>query len=408
MPAYLLDEKWEQIKQFPEYSSEKKKKEYPIEKIKIGKNFLKALYTKIGDTLVYQPPVLNQFRPKAGGKADCGYHLLKNAYWVCYAQKYKIISLESNLQELLPTTALFSEWKVWVTNLRRKKEFKELLKPIFQGAVRPESDVKDWKVSVEYTRELFRNLMGLLAKKAAELFLHDDKVIKPKEFIVKGLQELLKFKKKKLKEDLRKYNFPSSDLVKYYTSPGGIDLDVTEKYDKKEGDNFIFGVLDFYISDLYDHFSEKKIIEKFINFDALKKLDSILKKAKKKKIRSDWLKEDDMKEIVRNWEFENTVLAVYDTLDLLGMTVDGNKSDLESAAKKIAQGKKINVLFAVGTMERDGDTGTRGHWFSLVRLYDGRYVVMDSGENTIRLNYPRVKKLITYFEGLVKKFKEEG
>ena len=126
-----------------------------------------------------------------------------------------------------------------------------------------------------------------------------------------------------------------------------------------------------------------------------------------------WLDAGDIHVLWEDWKFENSVLFIYDTTtfdnkNIVGSSFDPNKSDLETVAEAIAKGKRLNIAFALGTMERSttGVGGTQGHWFALVRSFNGSYLVMDSASNKDRLDDENVKNVVNYFEGLLKKFKK--
>jgi len=393
-------------KQKEEQERERKRKKYPKKKFSVGKEKIFAKEAKMNGVKIYQPNVFNQFEdPK--GAADCGYHLLKNARLIVKADVEKLGGrpLEEQLLKKKPKPS----WKNFVKKYRLEKKLARYLKNLFEAARVPSASVPDLPKYSPFKKkelsDLYKSILDKLATEVAREVVQNRKSFL---FIGSGLDWL-----QNLIEDRQ---MMPVEIRKYYKS-------TIKEEDKTLGR-------------LRNYAFDENVMRRFIDFNKLnklainpEKLDLFFVQNKQfsgeEQMKAAGLTEPasggewaDGGDIPRLWkshkdfEFPGVEFFAYDEVDTFGTGFDSNKLALEKAAERIAKGEKLRVVFGIGTMTRRTDPrgpigGKKGHWFALVRLSNGFYVVMDSALNINRLDHTNVKKIVTEFEKLIKKAKRQ-
>jgi len=378
-------------------------KEYS-KKFFIGRFSVLAKEGEVADRNLFQPKVLNQFSEGAGGAADCGYHAVKNAILVVKADFNQLRGepLGKQLVDVKVMEDHLRRWRKLVYKYRLEKKLRDYLKNKFTDVLKGIPVLPSHSPFESYQlRDLYEGALNALAS-----FVAKEIVQKEKEFSFDS--DAARF----LKELIKKRQMRQVEVDKYY---------------KASEQRKTRGRLNSYVFD-------KEIMKQFIDFDKLKDfkvsfsmLRGLVWKLTLGEFETDWLHAFEIKSIWKVLNMSNSKFFVYGDVDLMGRSsVDGNMSDLRKAAQKIAAGQDLDVVFVLGTMKHfkkalkkkkvDGKEkkrslkeelgGTMGHWFTLVRSHDGFYVVMDSADNINRLNDKSVKKTISFFENLVKRFKK--
>ena len=378
-------------------------KDYPSRTIQIGpENQIDVKVTKINGVDVLQTKVLGQFEPGAGGYADCGYHVLKNGFLVASAEFNEIPEgeLVPRLRGLDFVKFIAEKWKPVIVARRRRNKLSEYLTNFFRAGLKeeiPESDI----FNTRKVKGLFHTTLGSLAKQAADMVVRKEKIFSFSKQGVSLLQEL--FRKRRMNQD--EVNGYYKQTVQRKTYDGLIAYFV----DKEIMGQFInFGFFEGFelsLANLDTFFEEKKQYKRFLMAGLTEPTAA-----------GDWLNGKEMKELWQVWNpVEGAEFFVFDTVDDIGVV---SVDDLEALAKDIAkEGKKV-LVFAIGTMERTKKKkevgGTQGHWFAVTRLLNGSYLALDSltsgdiNRLDIEDDNNKVKPLVTYFEGLLKKAREEN